>query len=263
MHESIYIAASAGLKQARKMEMIAQNLANVNNTGFKRDALVFKAMMPPFEPDSGLDVGRNVLLPPDKSNKNVSYVGITDYYTDFTPGVFKQTGGALDLALDGEGFFKVETPNGPRYTRNGNFRLNTEFQLVNQNGNQVLDRQDNTIVIDAPGADISIDGNGNITAGTGIVNIPVGNIKLVRFENEKSLEKIGDGLYRHIESIENELEVTNTKMHQGFLENSNVSSVEEMTEMISTLRMFETYQKMIQSIDSMDDQSVNTIGRVG
>ena len=65
------------------------------------------------------------------------------------------------------------------------------------------------------------------------------------------------------ESEENELEASETKMHQGFLENSNVTSVEEMTEMISTVRMFETYQKMIQSIDSMDDQSVNTIGRVG
>ncbi len=263
MHESIYIAASAGLKQAKKMEMIAQNLANVNNSGYKRDGLVFKEMMPPFQPDSGMEAAKNALLSPEKSNKNVSYVGITDYYTDFTPGVFKETGGTLDLALDNDGFFKVQTPDGPRYTRNGSFRLNTAFQLVNQNGNQVLDRENNPIVIDAPGAEIVIDGGGNISAGTGIGNLPIGNIKLVRFENEKSLEKMGDGLYRHIESEENELEPTDTKMHQGYLEGSNVSTVTEMTEMISTLRMFETYQKMIQSIDSMDDQSVNTIGRVG
>jgi flagellar basal-body rod protein FlgF len=262
MHESIYIAASAGLKQARKMEMIAQNLANVNNTGYKRDGLVFKEMMPPFPPDAGQEAAKNVLLSPDKSNKNVSYVGITDYYTDFTPGVFKETGGGLDLALDGEGFFKVQTPNGPRYTRNGNFRKNINNQVVTQDGNSVLDRNDQPVVIDAPGS-ITIDGGGNISAGNGLSNTQVGNIKLVRFENEKSLEKVGDGLYRQIESEENELEVIETKMHQGFLENSNVTTVEEMTEMISTVRMFETYQKMIQSIDSMDDQSVNTIGRVG
>jgi flagellar basal-body rod protein FlgF len=263
MHESIYIAASAGIKQARKMEVIAQNLANVTNTGYKKDALVFKEMMPPFPPDSSFDASKNVLLSPDKSNKNVSYVGITDSYTDFTPGGFKETGGSLDLAMDGEGFFKVETPDGPRYTRNGNFRLNTANQLVNQTGHQVLDRQDNPIVIDAPGAEIAIDGKGNISAGTGLVNIPIGDIKMARFENEKSLVKMGDGLYRQTGSIENELEVTDTKMHQGFLENSNVTTVEEMTEMVGTLRLFETYQKMIQSIDSMDDQSVNTIGRVG
>ena len=81
--------------------------------------------------------------------------------------------------------------------------------------------------------------------------------------DKQSLEKMGDGLYRHIGSTENELEATDTKMRQGYLENSNVSTVEEMSEMIGTLRIFESYQKVIQSIDSMNDQSVNTIGRVG
>ena len=262
MDESIYIAASAGIKQAKKMEMIANNLANVNNTGYKRDGLVFKEMMPPFPPDTGMEEAKNALLSPEKSNKNISYVGITDYYTDFKPGVLKKTGGTLDLALDQEGFFKVQTPEGPRYTRNGNFRLDTEKQLVNQNGNQVLDINNNPVVISALGK-ISIDGQGNISVGNGLANTSVGTIKMVRFENEKSLEKTGDSLYRNIESEEKELQTTNTKMHQGFLENSNVSTVEEMTEMISTLRIFETYQKIIQSNDMMNDQSVNTIGRVG
>ena len=262
MHESIYIAASAGIKQARKMEMIAQNLANVNNTGYKKDALVFKEMMPPFPPDSGLDAGKNILLSPDKSNKNVSYVGITDQYTDFSTGGIKKTGGVLDLALDGEGFFKVQTPDGPRYTRNGNFRLNTAKQLVNQNGNQVLDRNDTPVVIDAPGK-ISIDGEGSISVGNGLANTTITNIKLVNFENKKFLEKIGDGLYRNKGLPEEELEAIDIKTRQGFLESSNVTSVEEMTEMVGTLRIFESYQKIIQSIDSMNDQSVNTIGRVG
>ena len=262
MHESIYIAASAGIKQARKMEMIAQNLANVNNTGYKKDALVFKEMMPPFPPDSGLDAGKNILLSPDKSNKNVSYVGITDQYTDFSTGGIKKTGGVLDLALDGEGFFKVQTPDGPRYTRNGNFRLNTAKQLVNQNGNQILDRNDTPVVIDAPGK-ISIDGEGSISVGNGLANTTITNIKLVNFENKKFLEKVGDGLYRNKGLPEEELEAIDIKTRQGFLESSNVTSVEEMTEMVGTLRIFESYQKIIQSIDSMNDQSVNTIGRVG
>ena len=262
MHESIYIAASAGIKQARKMEMIAQNLANVNNTGYKKDALVFKEMMPPFPPDSGLDAGKNILLSPDKSNKNVSYVGITDQYTDFSTGGIKKTGGVLDIALDGEGFFKVQTPDGPRYTRNGNFRLNTAKQLVNQNGNQVLDRNDTPVVIDAPGK-ISIDGEGSISVGNGLANTTITNIKLVNFENKKFLEKIGDGLYRNKGLPEEEFEAIDIKTRQGFLESSNVTSVEEMTEMVGTLRIFESYQKIIQSIDSMNDQSVNTIGRVG
>lgn len=263
MHEGIFIAASAGLKQGRKLDVIAQNLANVNNTGYKRDRLVFKEMMPPFPPDSGLEAGKNVLLTPDKSNTNVSYVAVTDQYTDFTPGEFKQTEGTLDLALAGPGFFSVLTNEGVRFTRNGNFRLDTANRLVNQKGESILDGQNQPIVIDAPGADIAIDGQGNISAGTGLVNIPIGNIKLVNFENTKTLEKIGDGQFRQTDPEAEEKPANETSMRQGFLENSNVSTVDEMTDMLATLRLFETYQKMIQSIDSMDDQSVNDIGRVG
>jgi len=262
MHESIYIAASAGLKQSRKMEVIAQNLANVNNSGYKRDALVFKEMMPPFPPDEGNEEAKNILLSPEKSNKNVSYVGITDYYTDFSVGLLKKTGGPLDLAMDGEGFFKIQTPEGERYTRNGNFRLNTEKQLVTQNGNQVLDINSQPILINAQGK-ISIDGQGNISVGNGLANTTITNIKMANFENKKLLQKMGDGLYRNTGAPEEEKEATDVRIQQGFLENSNVSSVEEMAEMIGTLRIFETYQKMIQSIDTMNDQSVNTIGRVG
>ena len=262
MHEGIYIAASAGLKQGKKMEVIAQNLANVNSTGYKKDRLAFKELMPPFPPDAGNEASKNALLTPDKSNKNVSYVGITDYYTDFSVGVLKKTGGPLDLAMDGEGFFKIQTPEGSRYTRNGNFQLNTEKQLVNQNGNQVLDVNNQPIVINAQGK-ISIDGQGNISVGNGLANTTLTNIKMVNFENKKLLQKMGDGLYRNTGEPEEEKEATDVRIQQGFLENSNVSSVEEMAEMIGTLRIFETYQKMIQSIDTMNDQSVNTIGRVG
>jgi flagellar basal-body rod protein FlgF len=263
MHEGIFIAASAGLKQGKKLEVIAQNLANVNTTGFKRDRLVFKEFLPPFSPDAVQDTGRNVLLPPEKSNANVSYVGISDHYTDYSAGVFKQTNGTLDLAVDGPGYLSVSTSEGVRYTRNGNLRLNTSNQLVNQKGNQILNEQNNPIVIDAPGADISIDSQGNISAGTGLTNLNIGKIKLVDFKNPKSLEKIGDGLFNQTDPEAQLKPTKETSIRQGFLENSNVSSVEEMTDMLATLRLFETYQKMIQSIDSMDDQSVNDIGRVG
>ena len=197
------------------------------------------------------------------SNSNVSYVAVSDYYTDYAPGGLNQTGATLDLALAGPGFFSISTQEGVRYTRNGNFRLDTKNQLVNQKGALVLNPQNNPIVIDAPGADISIDAEGNISAGTGLVNLAIGQIKLLDFENPKTLEKIGDGLFLQNDPEAKEKPPAETKVRQGFLENSNVSVVEEMTDMLATLRLFETYQKMIQSIDSMDDQSVNDIGRVG
>ena len=120
MHEGIFIAASAGLKQSRKIDVIAQNIANVNNTGYKKDRLVFQEFMPPFANNTGFNEGRNILLPPAKSNINVSYVGISDSYTDFSPGSFKQTNGTLDLGIDGPGFYSVSTEGGVQYTRNGN-----------------------------------------------------------------------------------------------------------------------------------------------
>lgn len=263
MHEGIFIAASAGLKQGKKLEVIAHNLANVNNTGYKRDRLVFKEFMPPFAPDEGLNAGRNVLLPAAKSNSNVSYVGISDYYTDYSSGAFKETNATFDLALDGPGYLAISTADGVRHTRNGNLRLDTENQLVNQKGQTVQDTEGDPIKIDVPGAQISIDQEGNISVGTGINILAIGRIKLVDFENTKTLEKTGDGLFRQTDPDAELKPTDNTTVRQGYLESSNVSTVEEMTDMLATLRLFETYQKLIQSIDSMDDQSVNDIGRVG
>jgi flagellar basal-body rod protein FlgF len=263
MQEGIFIAASAGLKQGKKMEVIAQNLANVNSTGYKKDRLAFKEIMPPFPPDAGMESGKNALLPSSKSNKNVSYVAVTDQYTDHKTGIFKQTNSELDMALDGQGYFSVLTTEGTRYTRNGNFRLDTENRLVNQKEQPILNEQNEPIVINTQGSDISIDANGNIFTGTGQGNSNIGKIKLVNFLNKQTLEKQGDGMFYQSDEEAEEKPINNTKLRQGFLEGSNVSAVDEMTNMISTLRLFETYQKMIQSIDNMDDQAVNSIGRVG
>jgi flagellar basal-body rod protein FlgF len=263
MHEGIYIAASAGIKQSKKMEVIAQNLANVNSTGYKRDSLAFKELLTPFSPEKISESSNNKLLQPEKSNSNVSYVAVTDQYTDHKPGKFKQTNSELDMALDGSGYFSVSTEEGIRYTRNGNFRLDTENQIVNQKGQPVLNEQDEPIVITGEGTEISIDAYGNIFVGSGEKSANIGKIKFVDFDNKQTLKKLGDGIFYQSDTGAEEKPVNNTKLRQGFLEGSNVTATDEMTNMISTLRLFETYQKMIQSIDNMDDQSVNSIGRVG
>jgi flagellar basal-body rod protein FlgF len=263
MHEGIYIAASAGIKQGKKMEVIAQNLANVNSTGYKGDRLAFKELMTPFPPEQGSESAKNELLQPDVFISNVSYVAVTDQYTDHEPGKFKQTNAELDMALDGPGYFSVSTKEGVRYTRNGNFRLNTENQIVNQKGQTVLSEQGEPIVITAEGTEISIDGYGNIFVGSGEINANIGKIKLLDFDNKQTLEKLGDGLFLQSDTEAVEKPINNTKLRQGFLEESNVTATDEMNNMISTLRLFETYQKIIQSIDNMNDQSVNSIGRIG
>jgi flagellar basal-body rod protein FlgF len=263
MQEGIYIAASAGLKQQSKLDIIANNLANLNNTGFKRDGVVFKEMIAPFQNDGGFEQARNALLPPDQSNANVAYVGINDFYTDHKQGGLIATGNTLDLALEGDGFFQIGTSAGTRYSRKGNFRLDTQNRLVTQEGDPVLDKAGAPVVINAVGGDIGIDAKGVISVGKGLGNANIGQIGLVRFENRDHLVKEGSGLYKKGTPDLQEEEARTTSINQGFLETSNVNTMEEMTAMIATMRGFEAYQKVIQSIDEINGQAVNTIGRVG
>ena len=262
MHEGIYIAASGGAKQQKKLDIIANNLANVNTTGFKKDSILFKEMMPPFTQDTRLETSRNILLPPDKSNKNVAYVGVNDFYTDHTAGAITKTGNPLDLALEGPGFFKVQTEQGIRYTRTGNFSLDKAGRLMSQDGNPILGENDRPVEIDTTGGQITIDSNANISIGRGLENVPVGKLTLVEFDDTSSLVKEGNGIFRMTDPNRAELPAQKTRVRQGFVEASNVNAIKEMTDMISTMRIFEAYQKMITAIDNVDSQAISNIGRV-
>lgn len=263
MQEGIFIAASAAIKQVRKMNVLSNNLANLNNVGFKKDQLVFESMIPPFGNDLTFETSRNALLPAAKSNSNVAYVAVTGFSTDHTQGVLEKTDNILDLALDGKGYFAVQTPAGIRYTRKGNFQLDAQSRLVAQNGFPVLGDQGGPLVIQAQDGAINIDISGNISIGAALSNVPAGKIKIVRFSEGAAMEKEGDGLYRLIDSTQEEQVAEGTMVRQGFLEQSNVNSVEEMTNMITTVRAFEGYQKMIQALDQIDERAVNVLGRLG
>ena len=196
MDESIFIAVSGIMKQERKMEILSNNLANMNNVGFKKDELAFEALLTPFKKDINFEDSRNVLLPASKSKATVAYVGVSEFSTDNSQGTLEKTGNVFDLALDGEGYFSVQTPSGIRYTRKGNFQLDNEGRLTTQNGVPVLTSQGAPLVIQGGGGDITIDINGNVSAGAGLNNLPVGQIKLTKFNDGVELEKEGDALYK-------------------------------------------------------------------
>ena len=262
MHEGLIIAASGGVKQQLKLDVLANNLANLNNAGFKSDGLVFREIYPPFDEDSSIEASRNALLPPNDSNKNVAYVAVDNQYTDYSQGLFQQTGNPLDLAMEGEGFFEVDTPNGPRYTRNGNFSMNKEKYIITQDGNYLLDSNQQKIKIEDTDGEIDIASDGTISVGNGFGNQPAGIIRLVAFEDPKMLSKEGNGLYKIMDNEVKPQVTDKARIAQGVLERSNVNSIEEMTKMITAIRGFEAYQKVIQSIDEADDEAVNSIGRV-
>ena len=239
------------------------NLANLNNVGFKKDSLVFKSLLPTFKNNLSFDASRNVLLPAERSNLNVAYVGVAGFATEYSQGTLNQTHNTFDLALEGEGFFAVQTPDGVRYTRKGNFHLNDQNQIVTQNGFPVHGPQGGPIALPNFSGEITVDIDGNISGGSGVNISPLGQIKVIKFEDNTALEKHGDGLFRLINEDQTEQKASNTKIRQGFLEQSNVKSVEEMVHMIDAVRSFEAYQKVIQTIDQLDERSVNTIGRIG
>jgi len=262
MHEGIIIAASGGVKQQMKMDVLANNMANLNNAGFKSDGLVFREILPPFEQGSSMDFSRNASLSPDESNESVAYVAVDSAYTDHSQGLFHKTGNTFDVALDGEGFFEVETPQGPRYTRNGNFNLDKNNNLITHEGNFVLGDDQQKIQIDTAGGIVSVLSDGTISVGSGLENANIGTINLVKFIDTGALAKEGNGLYKVMDSNVKPEKANEIKVRQGFLERSNVNSIEEMTNMITAIRAFEAYQKVIQTIDEADEAAVNTIGRV-
>ncbi|MBV1817476.1 flagellar hook-basal body protein [Bacteroidales bacterium MSK.15.36] len=176
--------------------------------------------------------------------------------TDFTQGDLLDTGGTFDLALRGSGFFKVQGEDGETYyTRDGSFTVNSMGQLTTSEGYLVMGTG-GPIIINGNDVEITKDGqvfvDGNMVA----------NLDIVDLDNKEFLRKIGDNFYRMAEDVEAEEIPFDGELIQGFLENSNVDSINEMVEMISLLRNFETCQKAIRVQDEMMEKSANEIGRV-
>ena len=213
------------LIQQLRCDTIANNLANLSTKGFKRDILSF---------DEVLTMKMNSA-------------------TDFSQGPLNQTGNPLDFALQGVGFFKVETEQGMRYTRNGAFALDEDNTLVTRSGHPVMGEGGRITVT---GREVSVGMDGEIRAD----GVAVGRIRLVDFEDPRVLRKEGGNYYAFDGDVE-ELPVrADTSLHQGVVEESNVDLTKEMIRMVEAFRAFETMQKGIQSIDEMTGKLVNDSG---
>jgi flagellar basal-body rod protein FlgG len=174
---------------------------------------------------------------------------------DFTPGPSRYTGNELDVALDSKGFFKIQTSNGIRYTRDGAFKLNAKGDLITSNGDTVLG-ENGSITID--GSKVSIGGDGQVT----VDNEPVDRLMVVDFENLQLLGKEGSSYYSYKGEERDISTVQDVSVKQSYLESSNVKATEEMIKMMETYRAFESVQKAIQSIDKITDRMINDYGEV-
>lgn len=266
--KGVYTALSGAMAQSLKMDTIANNIANVNTPGFKRDQQVFQEYLTANEkPPEVIEVPRDVAGIESFYNMqggDKSYVDTKGTFTDFSQGGLKNTGNPLDVGIDGKGFFEVATPSGVKLTRAGNFTLDGNGQLVTKDGFPVLKQAE-------AGADpaarvIRFEGNGPITiTDTGDIlqgSDNLGKVSLVDVKNPDSLRKVGNALYGFKDNMAPEMtNIANPSLRQGFLESSNVNIVREMTDMIQTQRVFESTQKAITAYDSMADKLVNTVGK--
>ena len=244
MENALYVGLSRQMILRREMEIIANNIANMDTNGFKVESMIQKT--DPSEPAVTLGGPRPV--------KFVAPDGVA---RDFGQGVLTRTGGELDMAIEGKGFFQVQTPQGPRFTRDGRFTTDTTGRLVTQGGHAVLDASGGEIVIDAEKGQVSVGSDGSMSQG----NETVGKVGIYAFTNPGALEKAGDNLFRNGSNLAAN-PATEAKLRQGFLEGSNVKPVLEITRMVEVSRAYESTTKMMESEAELSRRSVERLGRV-
>lgn len=212
MDNSIYIALSKQAVQFRKMAVVANNVANLNTPSFKQDVMMLT------EWDH-----------PDVNRQKDAFVQDLRMYRKHEPGPIQKTGNPLDLAIQGDGFFSVQTPRGVRYTRAGNLQLDPTGTLVTSDGFPVQNPGGGAIIIPPETKEITVNEEGVVY----VDEEELDQINLVSFANVQKLQREGGMLYNAVEAP---IPGGNFRLMQGFLEGSNVQSVVELTDMIETSR---------------------------
>lgn len=243
MLQGIYVASQGMTTLMDKQDQIAHNLANINTTGFKQSGLFAQAY--------------NKFLADDQAQPFVNHQVKPDQtYIDFSEGTLKKTANVLDCSIKGDGFFTVLTPQGVRYSRNGNFSLNAEGFLVTGDGSKVVGREgfirlNNTdqVVISKTGEVMQ----GNVTKGV---------LKMADFDKPYQLLRHGDSYFSPKLKDNPVRDAAGFELNQGYLETSNVDPVTNMVKMISSYRSFEACQKALRSQDETLDKSVNQVGKL-
>lgn len=272
--KGIYTALSGAVAQSLKLDTIANNIANVNTTGFKKDQQTFSEYLTSLEKEQ--DVMKVPRMPAsidsfyELNGGDKAFVDAAGTYTNFEQGSLKSTGGKLDVAIDGQGFFEVGTPTGVKFTRAGNFTVDGNGQLVTKDGNPVLleggEGEDGLISGDNfDGRTVRVSGTQAITiSDAGEVfegETKLGKLSVVNVANTDALQKVGNNYYTTKENMNAEITaIKNPSLKQGFLETSNVSIINEMTDMIMAQRVFEGTQKAISAYDNMSDKLINQVG---
>lgn len=273
----LWVPLSGAIAQQRNVETIANNVANANTPGFKKEQVVFKEYLAALEkPDAQIDLPQKEWKPEDfyrSYNSEDAFVKVDGTYTLHEQGQLAPTGNAFDNALNGPGFYEVLTPNGVRYTRKGNFTINNEGKLVTDQGFYLLSKSppptagaDGKIEVVAPpesrainvgGGKFTISLDGEVYSGQN----KVADLALVEFNDPHALKKEGNSLFINPDQKNIKIGEVKTSVHQGFVEQSNVNAVSEMSSLINANRNFESIQRVIKTYDTMSGKAVNEIAK--
>jgi flagellar basal-body rod protein FlgF len=243
VENAAYIGLSRQMTLRRELDIVANNIANADTTGFKVEQLMV-----------GAEVGQRARN--DAIRPSASFVLDRGVGRDFSQGALSQTGRPLDFAIEGDGaFFTVQTPSGEAYTRDGAFTLDPEGRLTTQKGLPVLG-DGGEIVLDPLLGEPSVASDGAISQR----NQVVGRLTVVRFDALATLEKAGDGLYRNT-GAGAPVAANDARILQGRLEASNVNPIVEITNLIEINRAYERVTRMVQDASDLSRRAVERLGR--
>lgn len=299
MASGIWNATAGAVAQAQVVDTVANNLANADTMGFKKDSVTFREFLAAQEKfDNSVDIPRGPVK--DKEfypldGRDQAFVVVDGTYANFRPGHLKITNGTLDTAIEGPGFFEVSTPSGVRYTRQGSFKVATDGRLVTTDGFPVLASQPGGLAADNPNTAQLVNqlqsGQGRLETQGGVsteaglaarfINLrdangkvsvsPAGEIysgtELVaklsvrEFNDPRKLRKVGGTLFESKDPA-NIKAADRSEVRQGVLETSNVNPVEEMTALIRANRLFEQDLKAMKTYGELMQREANDVGKL-
>lgn len=247
MDTTNYVALSSQMALRRQMDLIANNLANMNTSGYQRESAIFEAYIDKQD--------NNVSRP----TRPVAFVLDQGTARDLSHGDLKATDNPLDVAITGNGYFAVQQANGATaYTRDGSFQIAVDGTLTTKTGEAVLDINNSPIKISRNETDIRITDDGTLTTNQGAR----GQIQLVQFDNEYSLNKIGGTLLTANGATAAPVARNQVQLKTGVIEGSNVKPVLEMTQMMQVLRSYQSITGMMDRYEDMRSQALQQLGRV-
>ena len=239
MENAITAALSKQIVLTRALDIAANNIANQTTIGFKAEQTQFSQFI------------SQIAGGPDE-DKSVSLVYDQDSYTDFSNGSLQSTGASLDFAIDGDGFFAVQTDSGVQYTRDGHFTLSAFGELIDRNGSLVLDDSNAPILIDPDLGPLVLSDNGELQQN----GTPITRLGVFTFQEPGSLRRTGSNQFTSTLSPE---ATNDARLQQGFVETSNVAPIKSMTDMIDILRAYESAAQVIETSSELARNAVQTL----